>query len=61
MVDNISMYGLDEQIKGEAMVLMDVGCEFHGYVSDMTRTWPPCGYFSPARVIPSTRVFQSCS
>ncbi|KAM7280207.1 hypothetical protein ACFE04_007341 [Oxalis oulophora] len=36
----------DQKIKDGDLVLMDVGCELHGYVSDLTRTWPPSGGFS---------------
>ncbi|GAV57065.1 Peptidase_M24 domain-containing protein/AMP_N domain-containing protein, partial [Cephalotus follicularis] len=39
----------DQKIKDGELVLMDVGCELHGYVSDLTRTWPPCGSFSLAQ------------
>ncbi|CAF2260404.1 hypothetical protein BRARA_H02829 [Brassica rapa] len=36
----------DQRIKDGDLVLLDMGCELHGYVSDLTRTWPPCGKFS---------------
>ncbi|KDP23369.1 hypothetical protein JCGZ_23202 [Jatropha curcas] len=36
----------DQKIRDGDLVLMDVGCELHGYVSDLSRTWPPCGSFS---------------
>ncbi|KAJ8681468.1 hypothetical protein QAD02_017255 [Eretmocerus hayati] len=33
-------------IQGREMVLMDAGCEYHGYTSDITRTWPIDGSFT---------------
>uniref|UniRef100_A0A023F7N9 Putative xaa-pro aminopeptidase n=2 Tax=Triatoma infestans TaxID=30076 RepID=A0A023F7N9_TRIIF len=36
-----------QQIKKEDLILMDAGCELHGYCSDITRTWPAGGSFSP--------------
>ncbi|KAM7386475.1 hypothetical protein PAMA_009201 [Pampus argenteus] len=36
-------------IKDGEMVLLDGGCEYFGYVSDVTRTWPVNGRFSPAQ------------
>lgn len=34
---------------GGALLLMDAGCELHGYASDVSRTWPVGGAFSPAQ------------
>uniref|UniRef100_W5L2H5 X-prolyl aminopeptidase 3, mitochondrial n=1 Tax=Astyanax mexicanus TaxID=7994 RepID=W5L2H5_ASTMX len=36
-------------IKDGEMVLLDGGCEYYGYVSDVTRTWPVNGKFSEAQ------------
>jgi len=30
-------------------VMVDAGCEFHGYSSDVSRSWPVSGKFSPAQ------------
>ncbi|GFH29520.1 putative Xaa-Pro aminopeptidase 3 isoform X1, partial [Haematococcus lacustris] len=45
----------DKVIRDGQLVLMDAGCELHGYCSDVTRTWPVSGRFTPAqRLVYST-------
>ncbi|KAK3920238.1 Xaa-Pro aminopeptidase 3 [Frankliniella fusca] len=45
---NIIHYINNSQIINDGeLVLMDAGCEYHSYSSDITRTWPVSGKFSP--------------
>ncbi|XP_034950313.1 xaa-Pro aminopeptidase 3-like [Chelonus insularis] len=49
---NIIHYIKNNQIVNrKEMVLMDAGCEYHGYSSDITRTWPIDGTFTPQQRI----------
>ena len=39
----------DEPLNDGELVLADVGCEYDYYASDITRTWPVNGQFTPAQ------------
>eukprot|EP00878_Enallax_costatus_P017370 GHUV01018243.1.p1 GENE.GHUV01018243.1~~GHUV01018243.1.p1 ORF type:complete len:479 (+),score=103.96 GHUV01018243.1:841-2277(+) len=36
----------DKQVGENQLLLMDAGCEYHGYASDVTRTWPVSGRYT---------------
>ncbi|XP_008187942.1 xaa-Pro aminopeptidase 3 isoform X1 [Acyrthosiphon pisum] len=38
-----------QKIKDGDLILVDAGCEYHGYSSDISRTWPANGWFSDAQ------------
>lgn len=37
----------NQPLPQNGLVLVDAGCELHGYASDVTRTWPCSGSFTP--------------
>jgi len=37
----------DHIVNDNELVLVDAGCEYNGYASDITRTWPVGGIFTP--------------
>ncbi|XP_071501276.1 xaa-Pro aminopeptidase 3-like [Diadema antillarum] len=39
----------NQSVEDGDLILMDAGCEYHGYASDITRTWPVNGRFSESQ------------
>ncbi|XP_018895572.2 xaa-Pro aminopeptidase 3 [Bemisia tabaci] len=48
-----------QKMRDGNLVLMDAGCEFRGYSSDITRTWPVNGKFSPVQRIIYEVVYET--
>jgi Xaa-Pro aminopeptidase len=46
----------DQLIMNNRLVLMDAGCQYRDYCSDITRTWPVTGKFSGAQ----REVYEAC-
>ncbi|KAL0486619.1 Xaa-Pro aminopeptidase [Acrasis kona] len=61
---NIIHYVFNDQLlHDDDMLLVDAGCEYHNYSSDITRTWPVSGTFSqPQKIIYSAvlRIQKDC-
>lgn len=49
----------NRQCREGELVLVDAGCEFDGYASDITRTWPVSGRFSEAQRVLYALVLQA--
>ncbi len=49
----------DRQCREGELVLVDAGCEFDGYASDITRTWPVGGRFSAPQKLLYELVLQA--
>eukprot|EP00096_Caligus_rogercresseyi_P013873 TRINITY_DN6467_c0_g1_i1.p1 TRINITY_DN6467_c0_g1~~TRINITY_DN6467_c0_g1_i1.p1 ORF type:complete len:473 (-),score=64.06 TRINITY_DN6467_c0_g1_i1:215-1633(-) len=45
-------------LKPNELILMDAGGEYHGYASDITRTWPTNGTFTPAQRVLYELVYE---
>ncbi|KAL9988651.1 hypothetical protein ACROYT_G003121 [Oculina patagonica] len=46
MANTLHYINNTQLLRDGELVLMDAGCEYHGYASDITRTWPVSGKFS---------------